>query len=155
MEVYRCYTLIQLVDVASLLNWETLCSVTFWCFFYFLTLKFNKVFLCPYIMYTYESLRKLWLYTLEYYTLCWNTEPQRWCDFIVPTFNTSLWTTPGLWKKFIWRTLLFACYPNCWKLVLPVNHWCTKLKGRNKTITWQSETDSLFTVTQLISFCTI
>lgn len=36
----------------------------------------------------------------------------------------------------------------------PGNALMHQIRGRNKTITWQSETDSLFAVTQLISLFT-
>lgn len=85
----------------------------------------------------------LLLNSLEY-TLCWNAEPYDYeklrpavyqqCDFFVPTFNIFIINRTWTLEKFIWRRLLFVCNLNCWKLVLPINHWCIKLKEGTKQL---------------------
>lgn len=77
------------------------------------------------------------------------------CDSFVLTFNTFIINRARCCKCLSEDIFLFVCYLNCWRLVFPINHWCTKLKEGTKQLHGKSETDSLFMVTQLISLRTI
>lgn len=96
------------------------------------------------------------------YTLCWNAEScncdklKNYCILTMWVLHANIWlyTTVGLWKVYLKRAfvcLLSKPLKTC-SSSKPLMH---QIKGRNKTITWQSETGSLFRVTQLISICIV
>ena len=74
--------------------------------------------------------------------MCWNAEPQRWCDFIVPTFNNFImnhsWTLEKVYLKNAFvcplSKLLKTCSPG-----EPLMHQIKRKEQNNYMAVWNRQ----------------